>query len=41
MQIVNDGFNTFKVNGSSHVQMLIIFKMSKKSLTYSNIDVMH
>jgi hypothetical protein len=32
MELMNDGFNTFKVNDSSHVQMLIIFKMWKNSL---------
>jgi hypothetical protein len=29
MQFVNNGFNTFKMNDSTHVQMLIIQEMQK------------
>jgi hypothetical protein len=32
---------TFKVNDSTHVQMLIIQKMWKKSLTHSSINMKH
>jgi hypothetical protein len=41
MQFVNNGFNTFKVNDSTHMQMLIIQKMWKNSLTCSSINVKH
>jgi hypothetical protein len=37
MQRLNSGFNKFKVDDSSHVKMLIIQKMWKKSLNHSNI----
>ncbi len=37
MQCLNSGFNKFKVDDSSHVKMLIIQKMWKKSLNHSNI----
>ncbi len=30
---------TFKVNDSTHVQMLIVQEMQKNSLTHSNINV--
>jgi hypothetical protein len=40
MQFVSNGFNTFKMNDSIHVQMLIIQKMWK-FLTCSNINVRH
>jgi hypothetical protein len=32
---------TFKVNDSTHVQMLIIQEMQKNSLTHSCINVRH
>jgi len=32
---------TFKVNNSTHVQMLMVQEMQKKSLTHSNINVKH
>jgi hypothetical protein len=33
MQWNNNKFNTFEMNDSTHVQMLIVEEMSKKSLT--------
>jgi len=33
MQLDSNGFNTFKMNDSIHVQMLIVEEMPKKSLT--------
>jgi len=39
MQFVNNGFNILEVNSSTHVHMLIIEKMWKKSLIHSNINV--
>jgi hypothetical protein len=39
MQLMSNGFNRFKVNGSTHTQMLIVQKMWKNSLTHSNINV--
>jgi hypothetical protein len=39
MQIASNGFNIVKVNGSTHVHMLIIEKIWKKSLIHSNINV--
>jgi hypothetical protein len=41
MQIMNNGFNTFKMYDWTHVQILIVQKMWKKSLTRSNINVKH
>jgi hypothetical protein len=38
-QLIN--LTTFKMNDSTHVQMLIIQNMQKKSLTHSNINVRH
>jgi ketopantoate reductase len=39
MQFGSDGFNILKVNGSTHVHMLMIKDMWKKSLVNSNINV--
>jgi hypothetical protein len=39
MQIVGNGFNTLKMNGSTHVHMLIIEEIWKKSLIHFNINV--
>jgi len=39
MQLVSNGFNILKVNGSTHVHMLIIEEMWEKSLIRSNINV--
>jgi hypothetical protein len=39
MQLVSNGFNILKVNGSTHVHMLIIEEMWKKSLIRFNINV--
>jgi len=39
MQLMNNGFNIFKVNGLTQVHMLIIEKMWKKSIIHSNINV--
>ncbi len=36
---MNTDFNILKVNGSTHVHMLIIEKMWKKSLIHFNINV--
>jgi hypothetical protein len=37
---MSNGFNTFKMNDSIHVQILLIIQeMWKKSLTYSSINV--
>jgi hypothetical protein len=41
MQLMNNGFNTFKVNDSIHVQMLIVQEMQKNSLICLSINVMH
>jgi hypothetical protein len=41
MQLVSNEFNTFNLNDPTHVQMLIIQKMWKISLTHSNINVKH
>ncbi len=41
MKIVSNGFNTFKMNDSTHVQMLIIQEIFKNSLICSNINVRH
>jgi hypothetical protein len=41
MQLMSNGFNTFKMNDSIHMQMLIVQEMWKNSLTYSNINVKH
>ncbi len=38
MQLVNTGFNILKINGLTHVHMLIIQKMWKNSLVHSNIN---
>jgi len=39
MQFVTNGFNILKVNGLTHVHMLIIEEMWKKSLIHFNINV--
>ncbi len=39
MQLVNNDFNILNVNGLTHVHMLMIEKMWKKSLIHSNINV--
>jgi hypothetical protein len=39
MQLMGNGFNMLKVNGLTHVHMLIIKKMWKNSLIHSNINV--
>jgi hypothetical protein len=39
MQLVSNGFNILKVNGLTHVHMLIIEEMWKKSLICSNLNV--
>jgi hypothetical protein len=39
MQFVSNDCNILKVNGSTHVHMLIIEEMWKKSLIHSNINV--
>jgi hypothetical protein len=36
---VNNEFNILKMNGSTHVHMLIIEEMWKKSLIHFNINV--
>jgi hypothetical protein len=41
MQFMNSGSNTLKVNDSIHVQMLIVQKMQKNSLTHLYINVKH
>jgi hypothetical protein len=41
MQLVDGGFNKFKMDDSTHVKMLIILKMWKDSLNDSNIIVKH
>jgi hypothetical protein len=42
MQLMNNGCNTFKMNDSTKVQLLLIVQeMWKKSLTYSSINVKH
>ncbi len=38
---MNNGFNKFKVDDSTHVKMLIIRKMWEKSLSDSNIIAKH
>ncbi len=38
MQFVSNGCNILKVNGSTHVHMLIIEKMWKEPLIHSNIN---
>ncbi len=37
MQCLNSGFNNFKVDDSTHVNMLIVQEMGKFSLNHSNI----
>jgi hypothetical protein len=39
MQFVNGGFNILKVNGSTHVHMLIINYVWKKLPLHSHINV--
>ncbi len=39
MQLVNNSFNILKVNGLTHVHMLIIEEKWKKSLICFNINV--
>jgi hypothetical protein len=39
MKFVSNGFNILKVNGSTHVHMLIIEEMWKKTLIHFNINV--
>jgi hypothetical protein len=41
MQHLNNGFNKFKVDDSTHVKMLIVKKMWKNSLDDSNIITKH
>ncbi len=41
MQIMSNGFNTFKMNDSIHVQMLINQEIFKNSLICSNINMRH
>ncbi len=41
MQYLNNSFNKFKVDSSTHVKMLIIQKMQKNSQNYSNIIAKH
>ncbi len=36
---MNNGFNILKVNGLTHVHMLIIEEMWRKSLIFKNINV--
>jgi hypothetical protein len=38
---LNNGFNKFKMHDSTHVKMLIVQKMWKKSLNHSNIITKH
>jgi len=38
MQFVSNGFNILKMNGSTHVHMLIIEEMWKKWLIQPNIN---
>ncbi len=37
MQCLNNGFNKFKVNDSTHVKVIIIQEMRKNSLNHSSI----
>jgi hypothetical protein len=39
MQLVNNNFNILEISGSTHIHMLIIEAMWKKSLTRSNINM--
>jgi hypothetical protein len=39
MQCLNNGFNEFKVVYSTHIKLLIVQEMWKKSLNHSNIIV--
>ncbi len=39
MQHVSNNFDILKVNGSTHIHMLTIEKMWKKSLIHSNINM--
>jgi hypothetical protein len=41
MQHLNNSFNKFKVNDSTHVQMLIIQKILNFLLNHSNIITKH
>jgi hypothetical protein len=41
MKYLNNGFNRFKVDDSTHVKMLIVQKMQKNSQNYSNIIAGH
>jgi hypothetical protein len=41
MQLMNNEFNTFNVNDSTQVQMLIVQKIQKNSLTHASINVRH
>jgi hypothetical protein len=41
MQHLNNAFNKFKMNDSTHVKMLIILKMRENSLDHSRIIVKH
>ncbi len=38
---MNNGFNTSKVNDSTHVQMLIVQNMQKNTLTHFNLNKNH
>jgi hypothetical protein len=41
MQLMNNGFNTLKMNDSIHVQMLKVQEIRKNALTHSSINVKH
>jgi hypothetical protein len=41
MRYLNNGFNKFKMDYSTHVKMLIVQEMWKFSLNHSNIIVKH
>jgi hypothetical protein len=41
MQHLNNGFNKFNVYDSTHVKMLIVQKIWKKSLNHSNLITKH
>jgi glycine/serine hydroxymethyltransferase len=41
MQHLNNGFNEFKMDDSTHVTTLIVQKMWKNSLNHSNIIAKH
>jgi microcompartment protein CcmK/EutM len=41
MQYLNNSFNKFKVDGLTHVKMLIIQKIQKNSQNHPNIIAKH